>query len=114
MATDNDQHLLVRKTQHLIRRQQPALALPLSLSVLRDHLRHSYGFLYRHGGVDLYTHIPAPGRKIFRAYIIGTSKHQLNITVADDLGPQVIGIPVLKLSQTLHRKHNINGPAPDN
>lgn len=114
VAPDHHQQFFIGKPQHLIRCEKPALPLPLCLPVLGNHLRNSQRFLYRHGGIDLYAHIAAARRKILGAHIIRAAQHELYVAVADDLGPQIIGIPVLQLSQTLHRKHYIDGAAADN
>ena len=37
-------------------------------------------------------------RNIFGSNIVGTSEHQLDIAVANNLCPEVVGIPVLKLT----------------
>ena len=78
-----------------------------------NHLGHRHGLAHRHGGTDLDAHVPAAGGEELRCHLVGAAQHQLDVTVANDLRPQVIGITVLELSQTLHRQHHVDPPAAD-
>ena len=39
--------------------------------------------------------------------------HKLDVAVADDFGPKVVGIPVLKLTKALNGEHDPNIPGAD-
>ena len=80
--------------------------MALGLPILGNHLRNRHRLLRGHGGFHLDTHITASCREISCGHIVRTAKHQLDITVADDLRPQVVGIPILKLAQTLNCDHD--------
>ncbi len=43
-------------------------------------------------------------------HIVRTAEHELNIAVADDLGPEVIGVAVLQLTETLNGQHDPDVP----
>ena len=113
MPPDDHQQLLVGQTQHLVGGEEPPFALALGLPVLGNHLGHRHGVADGHGGIHLDAHIPAAGGEELRRHLVGAAQHQLDVTVANDLRPQVIGITVLELSQTLHRQHHVDPPAAD-
>ena len=94
--------------------QKLAPALALSFPILRDNLRQCHGLLHGHRRINLDTHFTAAVRDVVCSNIIGTAQHQLNVTVAHDLSPEVIGIPVLKLTQALHSEHHADISRADN
>ena len=112
-AANHDQHLLVRQPKHLIRREQSSASLALSLTVLRDHLGNGNGLADGHRGFDQHAHIPAAGRKILGRHAVRAAEHKLDIAVADDLGPEVVGIPVLELAEALYGQHDPDVPGAD-
>ena len=105
-AADHTKQIRVRQPQHLIRGQQPSPSLALCLTILGDHLGNGHCLPYSHGGLDRDTHISAAGRKILGCYTIGAAEHELNIAVADDFCPEIVGIAVLELSETLNGQHD--------
>ena len=105
-AADHTKQIRIRQTQHLIRGQKPSSSLAFCLSVLGNHLGNSHRLPYGHGGLDRDTHISAAGRKILGCHTVGAAEHELNIAVADDFGPEIVGIAVLKLSETLNGQHD--------
>lgn len=84
--------------------------LPLCFPVLGNHLRDGNGFLHRHGGIHNDAHFAAAIRYVIRSDIIRTAEHKLDVAVADDFGPKIVGIPVLKLTKTLNGEHDPNIP----
>ncbi len=113
LATDNDQHLLMRKPKNFIRGEELTLSLPLCFPVLGNHLCDGYGFLHGHGGIHNDAHFSAAVRYVIRSDIIRTTEHKLDVAVADDFGPKIVGIAVLKLAKALDSKHDPNIPGAD-
>ena len=114
MSSDDHQQLLVGDAQHLVRSQQTSAPLPLCLTVLWDDLRYGNGLAHGHGGVDLHRHITAPRGEVLGADLIGTAQHELHVQVTDDLRPEIVGIPVLELTEALYGQHHIDRTAADN
>ena len=114
VSSDDHQQFLVWDAQHLVRSQQPSAPLALRLTVLGDDLRYGNGLAHGHGGVDLHRHITAPRGEVLGADLIGTAQHELHVQVADDLRPEIVGIPVLELTEALHGQHHIDRTAADN
>ena len=105
-AADHTKQIRIRQPQHLIRGQQASSSLAFCLAILGDHLGYGHCLPYGHGGLDRDTHISAAGRKILGCHTVGAAEHELNIAVADDFGPEIVGIAVLKLSEALNGQHN--------
>lgn len=78
------------------------------------YLRYGNGLAHGHGGVDLHRHITAPRGEVLGADLIGTAQHELHVQVTDDLRPEIVGIPVLELTEALHGQHHIDRTAADN
>ena len=102
VSSDDHQQFLVWDAQHLVRSQQPSAPLALRLTVLWDDLRYGNGLAHGHGGVDLHRHITAPRGEVLGADLIGTAQHKLHVQVTDDLCPEIVGIPVLELTEALY------------
>ena len=105
-AADHTKQIRIRQTQHLIRGQKPSPSLAFCLAILGDHLGYGHCLPYGHGGLDQNAHISAAGRKILGCHTVGAAEHELNIAVADDLGPEIVGIAVLELPETLNGQHD--------
>lgn len=105
-ASDHTQQIRIRQTQHLIRGKQASPSLAFCLAILGDHLCNGHRLPYGHGGLDRDTHISAAGRKILGCHTVGAAEHELNIAVADDFGPEIVGISVLELSKALNGQHD--------
>ena len=97
-STDHTQHLLIWEPEYFIWSEQAPFALPLSMTILGNHLGYGKGLTDCHSGVHLHGHITASGGKILGGHIIGTAQHKLDIRVADNLAPKVLRISVLKLT----------------
>ena len=98
-STNNTKHFLIWDSQHLVRSQQLSPAHSFDVSVLRDDLRYGDRSPHSHCGIDLNTHLAAAVGKIFGAHLIGTAEHELDVHIADDLSPKIIGIAILQLTE---------------
>ena len=87
LATDYDQHFVVRESKYLIWGKQFSPAMALRLPVLRYYLSQSDCLLGGHGGIHLDTQIAASCGEIVRCHIVCAAEHQLDITVAYDFCP---------------------------
>ena len=70
LATDNDQHLFMRKAKNFIWGEELALSLPLCFPILWDYLRNGNGFLHRHGRIHNDAHFSAAVRYVICGNIV--------------------------------------------
>ena len=101
LPPEDDQRLVQRQPQHLVRRQELALPDGVRLPVFRRVVGYPPGVellrLAGHGYADL---AGAVGDELRRQFV-GAAQEELGVTVADDLLPLVQRIAVLHLGQVL-------------
>ena len=101
LSPEDDQRLVQRQPQHLVRRQELALPDGVRLPVLRCVIRYPPGVeLLRLAGYGYADLAGAVGDEL-RRQLVGAAQEELGVAVADDLLPLVQRVAVLHLGQVL-------------